>query len=420
MKTVLLLSQTFIPDPASVGQHLGDVAIEMVRRGYRVIVYTSARGYDDPSVQYPKYENIQGVEVHRLDFSSFGKKNLSSRVLATASFLMQSAFVALTTPNVDGIFFSTSPPLIGTAAILAHWVRRIPIAYWAMDLNPDLLIAMGEVGPEDFITRVLEFTNKLILDQSSLIVALDRFMGDRLRAVTNVKSKMQIMPPWPHENHLEPVPHDQNPFRKAQGLDGKFVIMYSGNHTPSHPLTTLLEASLVFKDDPNIEFLFIGGGLAKKEVEAHIKAHQLNNMRSLPYQPLAQLSYSLCAADVHVVALGNNMVGIVHPCKIYGAMAVGRPILYFGPKPSHVTDLLDEHNIGLAVTHGDVEGAIAAIRRLRALSPEKRDAMGRTAQRIMTERLSQKILRTRFCDFLEQALDGRKLNSSLETAYETA
>lgn len=419
MKTLLILSQTFIPDPASVGQHIGDVAVEMVRRGYRVVVYTSARGYDDPTIEYPKYENIQGVEVHRLDFSSFGKKSIATRVLGTASFMLQSMFVSLATPNLSGIFFSTSPPLIGTAAVLAHWIRRFPIAYWAMDLNPDQLIAMGKVGPNDAITKILEFANKIILEESSLIVALDRFMGDRLRARADVKSKMQIMPPWPHEEHLEPLPHHQNPFRSAQNLDGKFVVMYSGNHSPANPLRTLLDATLAFRDDSTIEFLFIGGGLGKKEVEEHIQQHQLKNVRSLPYQPMKDLRYSLSAADVHVVSLGENMVGIVHPCKIYGAMAVGRPILYLGPKPSHVSDLLDEHDIGSSVTHGDVQGMIAAIRQLRDLAPERREQMGQKAQRIMSERLSQKILCTRFCDFLEQALEGQKITGPSEFAYET-
>lgn len=419
MKTLLILSQTFVPDPASVGQHIGDVAIEMVRRGYRVIVYTSARGYDDPSIVYPKYENLHGVEVHRLDFASFGKKSIATRVLGTASFMLQSLFVSLSTRDLGGIFFSTSPPLIGTAAVVAHWARRIPIAYWAMDLNPDQLIAMGKLGPNDLVTRVLEFANKIILDESSLIVALDRFMGDRLRARADVKSKMQIMPPWPHEEHLEPLAHDQNPFRPAHGLDGKFVVMYSGNHSPANPLRTLLDATLAFKDDPGIEFLFIGGGLGKKEVEEHIRSHGLTNVVSLPYQPMNQLRYSLSAADVHVVSLGDDMVGIVHPCKIYGAMAVGRPILYFGPKPSHVSDLLDEHDIGVHVSHGDVDAAISAIRHLRALSHEKRETMGRSAQRVMSERLSQKILCTRFCDYLEQALEGRDVNLPSSIAFET-
>lgn len=420
MKTLLILSQTFVPDPASVGQHIADVAIEMVRRGYRVVVYTSARGYDDPTIEYPKHEVLHGVEIHRLDFSSFGKKSIATRVLGTASFLLQSIFVSLTTPNLGGIFFSTSPPLIGAAAVLAHWIRRFPIAYWAMDLNPDQLIAMGKLGPNDIVTRVLELANKIILEESSLVVALDRFMGDRLRARANMKSKMQIMPPWPHEAHFEPLPHDQNPFRSAHDLDGKFVVMYSGNHSPANPLRTLLDATLFFKDDPSIKFLFIGGGLGKKEVEDHIATHRLTNVVSMPYQPMNQLRYSLSAADVHVVSLGENMVGIVHPCKIYGAMAVGRPILYLGPKPSHVSDLLDEHDIGSAVSHGDVEGTISALRHLRALSPEERLAMGQTAQRIMSERLSQKILCTRFCDYLEQALEGREVSSPSASAFETS
>ena len=413
MKTLLILSQTFVPDPAAVGQHIGDVAVEMVRRGHRVVVYTSARGYDDPSIVYPKYENLHGVEVHRLDFASFGKKSITTRVLGTASFMLQSMFVSLSTRDLGGIFFSTSPPLIGSVAVLAHWLRGIPIAYWAMDLNPDQLVAMGKLGPNDLITRVLEVANKIILEESSFVVALDRFMADRLNARANVASKMLVMPPWPHDEHVEPLDHDKNPFRSAQGLDGKFVVMYSGNHSPANPLRTLLDATLAFKDDAGIQFMFIGGGLGKKEVEEHIRTHDVTNVVSLPYQPMEQLRYSLSAADVHVVSLGDNMVGIVHPCKIYGAMAVGRPILYLGPKPSHVSDLLDEHDIGVHVSHGDVEGTVRAIRQLRGLLPEKREAMGRLAQRVMSERLSQKILCSRFCDDLERALGGSDMGATV-------
>jgi len=80
--TILIFSQVFIPDPASVGQHIADVAFELVRRGYRVRVYTSRRGYDDPTQKYPKREFINGVDVRRLPFSSFGKKSTFTRILA--------------------------------------------------------------------------------------------------------------------------------------------------------------------------------------------------------------------------------------------------------------------------------------------------------------------------------------------------
>src|SRR5262245_45962105 len=98
-KTLLIFSQTFVPDPASVGQHMADVAVEMARRGYRVRVYTSARGYDDPSRRYPKREDLHGVEVRRLALSSFGKKSIFTRVIGTASFMAQCFFLALFTPK---------------------------------------------------------------------------------------------------------------------------------------------------------------------------------------------------------------------------------------------------------------------------------------------------------------------------------
>ena len=146
---------------------------------------------------------------------------------------------------------------------------------------------------------------------------------------------------------------------------------------------------------------FVGGGIGKKEVEQYIVQYNLTNGISLPYQPLSELRHSLSAADVHVVSLETDMVGIIHPCKVYGTMAVARPILYFGPRPSHISDLLDAHHFGEDVTHGDPNGAIHAIRRLQAMSSEERGTMGQTAQQVLSSSLSQSILCGKMCDGLE-------------------
>src|SRR5215211_4401786 len=98
--TLLVLSQVFVPDPASVGQHMADVAFEMARRGHRVLVYASARGYENPSVTYPKHETINGVEIRRIGLASFGKKSILLRILGTASFMLQAIVIALRTPDV--------------------------------------------------------------------------------------------------------------------------------------------------------------------------------------------------------------------------------------------------------------------------------------------------------------------------------
>jgi len=403
-RTLLVISQTFVPDPASVGQHMTDVSVEMARRGYRVRVYASARGYEDASVKYPAHEVLQGVEVRRLPLGSLGKKRFFLRVLGTAVFHLQALLAGLFFPRIDGIFFSTSPPLIGVVASIIGAIRRVPVAYWAMDLNPDQLIAIGKLKPMSFSARVLEAVNRFILRRASLIIALDRFMADRLLTRGNYADKMLVMPPWSHDEHIQQRSAGDNPFRIRHGLQGKFVIMYSGNHSPSNPLQTLLDAAVRLKNDDSLRFLFVGGGSGKKDVEAYIRDHQLTNVISLPYQPLSELGDSLSAADVHVVSLGEKMVGIIHPCKIYGAMAVARPILYFGPRPSHIADLLDRHGFGVQVAHGDVDGAVKAIERLKATGSGDLKRMGDEARNVMQEHLGQEALTARFCDRLEGAL----------------
>jgi hypothetical protein len=138
--------------------------------------------------------------------------------------------------------------------------------------------------------------------------------------------------------------------------------MYAGNHSPCHPLDTLLEAALKLKTLDDIAFCFVGGGSEHARVKQFALRHALGNVRCLPYQPLNELAGLLSAADLHVVVMGDEFVGIVHPSKIYNIMAVGTPALYVGPQPSHITDLATQ-NSGrfLLHRHGDVDGVVLAV-----------------------------------------------------------
>jgi colanic acid biosynthesis glycosyl transferase WcaI len=213
-----------------------------------------------------------------------------------------------------------------------------------------------------------------------------------------------VMPPWPHEHDVHDIPHDQNPFRAKHNLSGKFVVMYSGNHSPANPLATLLDAAERVQDLENLVFMFIGGGGGKKEVDDRI-AKGVKNIRSLPYQPLSEIKYSLSAADIHVVSIGDEVIGIVHPCKVYGAMSVSRPVLLLGPNPSHVSDLIVNHRIGWHINHGDVKGAEAILRELAWTPLEKLADMGARAGQIVGTTLSRANLSGQFCDVLQKGLE---------------
>lgn len=415
-RTLLIFSQVYPPDPASVGQHMADVAAEMARRGWRVRVITANRGYDDASIKYAPFEMRDGVEVRRVPLSSFGKRSIPLRALAMMLFMFQCLWAGLVTRKVSCLLVSTSPPMCGFAAAVIHSIRRVPLKYWVMDLNPDQMIELGKMKADSMGAKLLNALQRFVLRRSDQVVALDRFMADRLyRKLPEADRKrlephMTIMPPWPHEDTLDVVPHDQNWFREKHDLNGRFVFMYSGNHGYSTPVTTILQAALRMKDDPqdkDILFMFIGGGVGKKEVDQTIEREKPANIRSLPYQPFKDLRYSLSAADVHMVTVGNDVVGVVHPCKIYGAMAVSRPILLVAPDPCHASDIVRDNNAGWHIPHGDIDGAVRLFRQIARTPKETLAEMGRGAQRFVEREMSKDVLCGRFCDIVEQGVGGK-------------
>ena len=107
---------------------------------------------------------------------------------------------------------------------------------------------------------------------------------------------------------------------------------------------------------------------------------------------------------MHVVSVGENVAGIVHPCKVYGAMALGRPILLLGPDPCHVSDIVDEHQIGWRIAHGAVDDACKLIQNFTTSDQKKLEEMGKRAQDLIRMRFSKSTLMNAFCDVLERGL----------------
>ncbi len=399
--TLLIISQVYPPDPAAVGQYMHEAAAQLVKRGYHVIVYAASRGYDDPSLKYISREVRDGVDIRRLSLSSFGKKTIAIRLLGQLLFLFQVMLRGVFALRLNRIMVSTSPPMASAAAIFIRFFRRVPITYWVMDINPDQALVVGQAREGSLMVRVFHTLNRAILKRARGVVALDRFMAERLEAKTPVGERMAVLPPWPLEGYLEPVPYGENPFRKEHNLDERFVVMYSGNISPVHPVTTILEAAKQLQDNDRLVFLFIGGGNGKQLIDKFIATEGLKNVRTLPFQPLDQIKYSLSAADAHLVSMGDEMVGIVHPCKIYNAMTVARPILYLGPKKSHAGELMEKFRMGWHIEHGDVAGAVQTLEEMTCAAPAVLTEIGERARAGIRQELSMESLSGQFCDVVE-------------------
>jgi glycosyltransferase involved in cell wall biosynthesis len=345
----------------STAQHLTDLATELTSRGHDVTVITGDRGYDAPATRFKRHERWNGIEIIRIPSPSLGKNGRWRRAFNFASFLIACSLRLLVLRRFDVVVALTSPPLISFLAALFVKLKGGSFCFWVMDLNPDEAIAAGWLERDSLATRALEQMLNYSLRHAARTIVLDRFMKERVIAKGIDAERISVVPPWSHDDRVGYSERGREVLRQKHGMAGKFVVMYSGNHSPCHPLDTLLEAALVLKERAAIVFCFIGGGSEQIKVREFAAQHRLNNAMCLLYQPLSELSSSLSAADLHVVVMGDEFVGIVHPCKVYNIMSIGAPILYIGPQPSHVTDIASQQGQFFLTRHGDVEGVTAAI-----------------------------------------------------------
>ena len=398
----LLVTQVYLPDPTAVGQYMAEAGEALVGRGCRVTVFTANRGYDDPSREFPLRETLGGVDVQRLPLSSFGKASILHRLAAQLSFCLQAIVRGVFMRRLDAVLVTTSPPMGSAVGWVISLMRGVPLHFWVMDINPGQAVALGHFKASSPLVKVFNWFNRRVLHRAATVTVLDRFMGETVAAMLpTARPRIRVIPPWPMERVLERLEHAVNPFRTEHGLEGKVVFAYSGNHSIAHPLETFVEAARQLRDDDRVVFLFIGGGKAKAAIDEIIAREQPPNLRSLPYQPLERIKYSLSAADVHLVSMGEAMIGYVHPCKFYASLVLGRPFLFAGPAACHIGEVLRDYQCGWRVDHGDVAGALAAIRAVAAMSDEARDAVGARGQQALAEAFAATRLCADFCDLLQ-------------------
>jgi colanic acid biosynthesis glycosyl transferase WcaI len=338
---ILSLNQAFYPDVVSSAQHAADLAARLAAEGNEVHAVAGARAYDNPSKTFAREDTWNGIRIHRVPSGWLGKRARWTRAFDFAFFLICLSWRLLTLPRFDTVIAMTTPPLIGFLASLFVRLKGGRLVYWVMDMNPDQAIAAGWLQAGSAPARIFGWMLNCTLRTSRRIIVLDRFMQQRVLAKGVAQPEaIDIIPPWSHDPAVHVDEEARAAFRREHGLTDKFVVMYSGNHSPCHPLRSLLDAAHELRDRTDIQFVFIGGGSEHPKVKAFAEEHGLSNITLLPYQPMEQVAGSLGSADLHVVVMGDPFVGIVHPCKIYNIISLGIPVLYIGPDEGHIPDMI--------------------------------------------------------------------------------
>lgn len=412
---VVLLNQAFYPDVVATAQMAKDLADHLVERGHRVSVVASRSVYGKSGAELPKKETVDGIEIHRVGASLFGRSNIALRAADFAVFYARAAFRLLRVKNPDVVVSFTTPPFVAQLGLVNRLFRRNKAVFWLMDMYPDVAVACDVLKPKSLPTRFFDGLNRRILRKSDAVVVLGRCMQKLVLDKGTDPSRVHLIPVWADTSGIAPLEHADNPFREELGLpDNAVVFMYSGNWGIAHDADTICAAMQDVITNPPVDadnraipvrFVFIGGGKRRPEVEAFIAEHGLSeSVRYLDYLPRDQIRYSLGAADAHLITVKEGLEGMIVPSKLFGIMAAARPSLYVGSTESEIARILTETDSGECFTEGSVAELAAAMRRF-ASGTDARRRMGANARTALEGRYDAQTACRAWGDFLEELVN---------------
>ena len=384
-KKLLMYTNYFYPEVATTGQILTELA-EGLTDTFDVTVICEIPSYAQAIDEKYKtkrfyFEEYKGMKVIRVRVPEVNKQSKVSRVKYILSYFFNCIGATFKAGKFDLVFTVTQPPILGgLLGVIGKMVTRGKLMYQIMDFNPEQTIAVNYAGNKMVLGAMMWF-DKLSCRFSDVVVTLGRDMQETLYKRfknKNVPNNV-VINNWIDETKVYPLEHSDErvaAFRKQYGLEGKFVIMTSGNIGLYYDFENLLKIMAMFKDEKDVVFAFVGDGLVKPKLQEYVEKHQLTNVVFAPFQKKEDLNYSLNAADVHIVTNALGVKGVSVPSKIYGILAVNKPIWGILEKGSEAWRIIKDSNCGILAEAADYVNHID--KRLKIKIPLKEPFVYRT------------------------------------------
>lgn len=398
MMRILMLTQWFNPEPFYKGISF---AKELVNLGHEVEVltgfpnYPGGKVYEGYRVKPLQREVMEGVSVLRAPLYPSHDSSSVKRIANYASFAFSSAILGtfLTKP-ADVIYVYHPPATIGLPASVISLLRRVPFVYDVQDLWPDTLSATRMLG-NNIALKIVDKWCQLIYRRASKIVVLSPGFKDILINRGVPKEKIEVIYNWCDESQIQTAERDEN-LAHSLGLTNRFNVIFAGTMGKAQALNAVLEAAgILATQQPDIQFVFVGGGIEVDGLKQKTKDMRLTNVLFLPRRPVSQISDILNLADVLLVHLKDDpLFKITIPSKIQTYMAVGRPIL-IGVR-GDAAALVEKAKAGLVCAPEDPQDIANTIERLYNMSREDLDLMGRNGKKFYEQELSLSIGIRRF------------------------
>ncbi|MFW6114531.1 MAG: glycosyltransferase family 4 protein, partial [bacterium] len=336
---------------------------------------------------------------HRASRPAFRQSSNIGRMLNAFWLMAKRLTFIARSPTYDIVVLGTDPQFAYFMLPFARLLkRRSKLVYWAFDLYPEA-VAANDMG----------LCSKLV----SLSKPLTRFCYSRLDGIVDIGPCMRrlldkyeprgsraTLVPWAlFEPHSPPEP-DPKTRRELFG-DAKLTLLYSGNIGKAHAFECFIAlARELRRRGASVAFCFAGRGYRYEQIRSLVSEAD-TNISFAGFASDGQLAKRLGAGDIHMISLREGWEGIVVPSKFFGALAMGKPLLYEGTPKSCIREWISEEGIGFYITENNIQEIADKLEAL-ALNSTALAQFKKNAFDLYRQRFSKQVVMDGWNDFLNE------------------
>lgn len=335
MKKVLLLAQV-------IPRWYLDIVIEALGENVHIdaVVGSDIDAYENVSIfKAPIYER-RSIRSRFLSWIRFG-----IYVLKIAGHKRGEKY--------DLIFAVSNPPVNAFLGLIIKKNYKSKFVYVNWDIYPQIVEKSLKSVFVKFMCQAWHRWNRKNYKKIDMIITPGKVMKESIEEDTGKVSYVKVVPLGADTRRLKCIDKEDNAFIVNNRLDGKFIVLYSGNMGIEHNIKVILRAARRLIKFEEIQFVLIGGGTNFFYVKEYINDNGLSNVNLMPYQTEEIYPMSIACGDVGIISINTDTARFSIPSKVYSMLACGTPIIGICTPHDDLYELISENRVGICVSEND-------------------------------------------------------------------
>lgn len=360
-----------------------------------VTVITNFPNHPDGKI-FPGYKNklfqkekIDGIEVIRVLTFISANEGFLLRTTNYVFFMVMSILYVLFSRIKFDIMVATSPQFFcGLAGKYIAKLKRKPFILEIRDLWPESIVTVGAITSQRIID-FLEGVERRLYHSADHIVSVTRSFVEHIHKCGIPREKISIIFNGISADIFSNKSDISDKNLKATLQKDKLKLGYIGTIGMAHSIITLVNAAEKLKEE-DVQFLVVGSGAERKNIEAEIANREMNNFHVFPIQPKSEIPSIINGLDVFIVNLKkSDLFKTVIPSKIFEGMIMKKPILI--GVDGEARAIVEEAEAGL---YFEPENAADLVQKIQYLSnnPAERKRLGENGYKYVINKFNRKNL----------------------------